>query len=50
MIAWMTYEGEPVPAPQIVVFVVLTVATGAFGAKYLLSIDSGGRVHAQYAA
>lgn len=44
MIAWMTYEGEPVPAPQIVVFVVLTVATGAFGVKYLLSIDSGGRV------
>lgn len=47
MIAWMALEGEPVPAPQIVVFVVLTVVNGAFGVKYLLAIDRNGGVQDQ---
>lgn len=48
MIAWMMYEGESVPGEQLVVFVVLTLANGAFGLTFLVSIDAdtNGRTNA----
>jgi len=40
MIAWMSTEGQAVDPALVVVFAVLTVANGAFGVTYLLSIDA----------
>lgn len=41
MIVWMGQSGYPVRIAEIIVFVCLTLATGAFTAVYLLSIDQG---------
>lgn len=38
MVAWLTYEGNPVPSGQIVVFVLLTVANVGFGVWYLSAL------------